>query len=294
MDIASILATGNSFTHLQAKHQDMHELLALNDHAWFGEVWPKVSELSYNDVFRVKDTLVYVESALDKPGDLIECGVGRGGTALMTALTMRKLGVKKKLFLCDSFQGLPEPDRRFDKGFYRGQYATPREWIERMIEENGLGDLCVIVPGLFSDTLPKLAAEQTFCFANIDCDIYPSAVDCIKYLYPKLVPGAAMQFDEYYNALGGVTQAVNELVSRTGEVIHLGPVSHGTLIKGQTAANAGVAVSQVKLGEHTVSISADRLVKDQMYNTFLSHLQAGLHDGMPAFDRFVALSRGEG
>lgn len=293
MDIATILATGNNFTHIQAKHQDLHEILTLNDHEWFGQLWPRVSELTYNDVFRVKDTLVHLERALDQPGDVIECGVGRGGTALLTALTIRKRGLSKKLYLCDSFEGLPAPDRRFDKGFYEGQYATPRDVIERMIAANDLGDTCIILPGLFSDTLPKLPAGQQFCFANIDCDIYPSAVDCIEHLYPRLVPGGAMQFDEYYNALGGVTEAVNELVARTGEIVHLGPISHGTIVRGETRETTKAPFEVVTMGSHAVAISAARLIADQMYGAFLAGLQAGLHEGLPAFDRFVALSRGD-
>lgn len=290
MDISDVLTAGCKFTHVLARHQDQTEILQLNDHALFGRLWPQVAERTYNDLFRVKDTLTYVELALGTPGDFIECGVGRGGTALLTALTLREHGVRdKKIFLCDSYAGLPAPDRRFDKGFHEGQYATPVEVIQRMIDEYDLGDVCVIKQGLFSETLGTFPPEQRFCFANIDCDIYPSAVDCIRHLHPRLSPGAPMQFDEYYNPLGGVNRAVNELVSRTHELVHLGPVSHGTIIRGMTEQNATVPFTRVKLGEHEVPLSTAHLNRDKLYNTFVTILQEELAAGLKAFEGFAKL-----
>ena len=51
-----------------------------------------------------------VQLVLDEhlPGDFVECGVWRGGGGFLMADLLRRAGVRdRKVWLCDSFQGMP-------------------------------------------------------------------------------------------------------------------------------------------------------------------------------------------
>jgi hypothetical protein len=62
-------------------------------------------------------------NAVNLPGDFAECGVWKGGTALMLARVLNGR-TDKTLYLFDSFEGLPEVDREKDSWFQKGQYST--------------------------------------------------------------------------------------------------------------------------------------------------------------------------
>src|SRR5687767_2846300 len=42
-------------------------------------------------------------------GDLAECGVWRGGSAMMMALALRRFGAERRIWLYDTFSGMTAP-----------------------------------------------------------------------------------------------------------------------------------------------------------------------------------------
>lgn len=48
--------------------------------------------------------------AHDIPGDIVECGVWKGGMMLLAALTLKLLGDEsRRIYLYDTFAGMPKP-----------------------------------------------------------------------------------------------------------------------------------------------------------------------------------------
>src|SRR3974377_874615 len=43
------------------------------------------------------------------PGDIVECGTAKGGRAALIALALQAMGERRKLWLFDTFEGLPAP-----------------------------------------------------------------------------------------------------------------------------------------------------------------------------------------
>jgi len=254
-------------------------------------LYSKVQPLTVNDIFRARSLLDYLELGLQHEGDLIECGVYRGGmSALMGLWLTERAETRRHIYLCDVFTGLPTPDRAVDRRYQPGFFAVPVEEVQSAITDFGLTDVCVLRPGLFAETLPAFAESHRFAFAHVDGDLYNSTTDCLKYLYPKLVEGAPVVFDDYYDQSGGVMRAVNEHATRTAEVLHLGPVGQATIIKGMTAQNADVTVFAAVLdcgsGKHSVTLSTDRLRRLTSYAAFLQEARLEFLNHLEELDRY--------
>jgi O-methyltransferase len=63
---------------------------------------------SMHRIDAVRQSVEYIE-ANKIPGDIVECGVWRGGSMMAAALTLNRLGAKRSLWLYDTFRGMPPP-----------------------------------------------------------------------------------------------------------------------------------------------------------------------------------------
>jgi hypothetical protein len=199
--------------------------------AHFTELWPKVGVLSLLDPFRADMLLSQLELSLHQPGDVAEFGVFRGGTAMLCALLMQRLGIKKKIHLFDSFQGLPEPNRKYDAGYTGGNMRSSESNLRTLITRLGVEEFCIIHPGWFEESVAQLETSQKFCFVHIDCDLYESAKIALHVAFPKLVAGGLIALDDYYDASGGVHRAVQELLVEYPADILIGPAPQAFLRK---------------------------------------------------------------
>jgi predicted O-methyltransferase YrrM len=206
----------------------------------FLELWPQVAGMTILHPLQALNIVERLDAVLQQPGDIIECGVFRGVTSILIAklLELRQSG--KKLFLFDSFQGLPEPDRQVDASqrFQKGAWAASRQEVEALLARHGVLQRCVIFEGWFSATLPRLDASQRFCFAYIDADLHASTVDCLQHLWKRMDPNAVAVFDDYHHPSGGVRKAVDDWVRASGELVHFGPASQCFVIRGSSAGDA--------------------------------------------------------
>ncbi len=90
------------------------------------------------------------------PGDVIECGAYKGGSATNLSLVCRIVG--RKLRIYDSFKGLPaaNPEDRQGVNYIEGEYCGTLDEVKRNITRFGAIECCEFVEGWFSDTLPHL------------------------------------------------------------------------------------------------------------------------------------------
>ncbi|MEO0486882.1 MAG: TylF/MycF/NovP-related O-methyltransferase [Pseudomonadota bacterium] len=159
----------------------------------------------------------------DVPGDFIETGVWRGGASiLMRGVSNLAGGADRKVYLADSFEGLPPPDlENFpqDEGdklyLFKEQLGISEEKVRKNFETyNLLDDNVVFVKGWFKDTLPTLEADQ-FAIVRLDGDMYESTIQAIEALYPKLSPGGYLIVDDY-GAIAQCRQAIGEYREKHG------------------------------------------------------------------------------
>jgi O-methyltransferase len=169
----------------------------------------------------------------DVPGDYVECGVWRGGSSMLAALQLQRLGdAERRLWLYDTFAGMPEPTARDTVERYSGQDARA-EWARQQAGEvnlwcygsldevranmlsTGLAERRLeLVPGKVEDTLPALAPPR-ISVLRLDTDWYESTRHELVHLFPRLSPGGVLIVDDY-GAWPGARQAVDEYFAEHG------------------------------------------------------------------------------
>ena len=157
--------------------------------------------------------LELAREALRLDGDFVEMGCYKGDTSLLLAEVLRNSGISKRLWIYDSFEGLPEKSASDESvlgvDFRGGElYVTKREVKERFLRA-GL-PVPVIKKGWFSDLTGEDMPEK-IAFAFLDGDFYESIRDSLKLVVPRMVDGGVLVVHDYTNlALPGVKKAVDE------------------------------------------------------------------------------------
>lgn len=151
------------------------------------------------------------KKCLEVNGDFVELGCYKGDTSLLLAEVLRNSG--KKLWIYDSFEGLPEKntedESELGKDFQKGVLGvTKREVKERFLRAGLL--VPVIKKAWFSDLIvDDLPGKISFAF--LDGDLYESIKDSLRLVENRMVPGGVIVVHDHNNpALPGVARAVDE------------------------------------------------------------------------------------
>ncbi|GIE46039.1 TylF/MycF/NovP-related O-methyltransferase [Actinoplanes lobatus] len=158
------------------------------------------------------------------PGDVVECGVWRGGSMLAIAKTLAETGdTDRHLHLYDTFEGMSEPtehDKRHDgrsaaemletsdKSSGVWAYASIEDVRATMRESVYPADRIHYYKGKVEDTIPGDAPER-ISILRLDTDWYESTRHELEHLWPRLVPGGVLLLDDY-GWWDGAKRAVDE------------------------------------------------------------------------------------
>lgn len=199
-----------------------------------GSTWPSYAHTMVS-VKRLDNIQYAVTTVLEEnvPGDMIETGVWRGGSCILMKAILRINGdTTRRVFVADSFAGLPKPDERkypSDKGDQHHIHdflAVSRVSVENNFRKYGLlDDRVVFLEGWFKDTLPS-APISNLAIMRLDGDMYESTMDALNNLYGRLSIGGFCIIDDY--ALPGCRKAVddfrakNQIASPMVEIDHSG------------------------------------------------------------------------
>lgn len=243
----------------------------------FDQLYAVAGRFTMLDRFRAGMLVRQLNRSLELPGDVIECGTGPGGVSLLMALLIRARGLNKRVWVFDSFEGLPPPDRNVDREYRAGACAYSLDRVSGLFREHGVHDMVELRKGWLAQTLPALSPSQRFCFAHVDVDLYGSVNDALRELYPRLAAGGAMVFDDYYDGSGGVFKGVNEAASRLGEVVHLGPTCQAFFSKGARPVCAWrIEAPDSRGAPLRVEASLDQLREFHSYIDLLAKIRDGL------------------
>ncbi len=161
------------------------------------------------------------------PGDLIECGVWRGGSTMLCALTLLQLhDTTRTIHLYDTFEGMTPPQAQ-DVDF-RGQSAddvlekldptgdqsgiAPLDEVRATMKQTGYPeDKLIYQKGRVEDTIPQ-SAPPTLALLRLDTDWYESTRHELQHLFPRLSPGGILILDDYGH-WQGARQATDEYMA---------------------------------------------------------------------------------
>ena len=163
------------------------------------------------------------------PGDILECGVWRGGSMQAVARTLRALDdTSRDLYLFDTFEGMPAPSERDVR---TSDERTAAELMSEEAQEDSLvwaiasledvqegmaqtgypSDRVHYVKGRVEETIPARAPAQ-ISILRLDTDWYESTKHELFHLYPRLVRHGVLIIDDYGHWQGART-AVDEYLA---------------------------------------------------------------------------------
>lgn len=158
-------------------------------------------------------------------GDFVECGVWRGGNAMIAADVFRRIAPRRKAYLFDTFAGMTEPtDVDVSRGGVnaKSEYAQHQrqdynEWCFASLEDvqesfraRGLLSQAVFVKGDVLQTLKNSEKlPEKISVLRLDTDWYESTKMELEVLYPRLQIGGVLIVDDY-GYWGGAKKAVDE------------------------------------------------------------------------------------
>lgn len=152
-------------------------------------------------------------------GDIVECGVYRGGSAAVLGAAMLELGDERarKLWLFDSFAGMPpagEQDGEFSHTL-EGTYVGSELKTRRLLERAGVpAPRFQIVTGFYADTFPTVKTPRT-ALLHVDCDFYEPVKLTLEKFYPRLSPGGFVVLNDY-GIYKGARTATDEFFDANG------------------------------------------------------------------------------
>lgn len=160
-------------------------------------------------------------------GDFVECGVWKGGSAMLIAKMLSKYNENdRKIFLYDTFEGMSAPTE-MDKDILGGQadirmqnslksdqnsiwcYSSIDE-VKRNLLKTGFSiDNIIMIKGKVEDTLPGSILPDSIALLRLDTDFYESTLHELNHLYPLLIIDGVLIIDDYGH-WQGCKQAVDE------------------------------------------------------------------------------------
>ncbi len=164
--------------------------------------------------------------ANDIPGDIVECGVWKGGACLLASeiLSETEKDSSRRIWLYDTFSGMPEPgeeDRIASSGQSlserdpEGWWAAGMDEVKTTLNGSSLGtDRFVFVPGRVENTLERTVPDA-ISVLRLDTDWYESTRRELETLYPRLSPGGVLIIDDYGH-FTGARKAVDEYFEKLG------------------------------------------------------------------------------
>lgn len=163
-------------------------------------------------------------------GDIVECGVWKGGSMLAVARTLCQLGDRSRhLYLFDTFEGMTEPTAKdvdftgysastlLDKSNKEDETSiwcyAPIEAVTRILQSVGYEHEKIhFVKGRVEETIPE-QAPQSIAILRLDTDWYESTYHELIHLFPRLSPGGVIIIDDY-GYWQGARQATDEYINQ--------------------------------------------------------------------------------
>lgn len=183
----------------------------------FERLWEKVAPYTMTSRERGYGLWQAVNNVIDNntPGSFVECGVWRGGSAMLIALTLLQRGAGwRNIYLFDTFSGMTEAGEH-DSDLH-GHHADELmaglkgERVAELVKASaGLEGVRAAMAStgydmrrirfIEGDVRQTLKNTQTMWIAllRLDTDFYDSTLEELRVLYPRVAQGGVMIIDDF-------------------------------------------------------------------------------------------------
>lgn len=182
----------------------------------FLELYEKCKPFTMTSIERMYALHAAIKNILENniPGDFVECGVWKGGSSMMIALTLLQKKINnRKIFMYDTFEGMSAPSE--NDVAYNGESAVSllssqkkekqdSVWCFSPLDEvkNNLTstsypvELLYFIKGKVEDTLP-VSQPGSIALLRLDTDWYESTKTEMHILFPLLVKNGILIIDDF-------------------------------------------------------------------------------------------------
>jgi O-methyltransferase len=178
-------------------------------------------------IFMLCEAVKYIVNN-DIPGDIVECGVWKGGSMMVVAKTLLSMNNQdKNLYLFDTFDGMTEPGEQdvnfqgidasklLDESLKDDEKSVwcnaPVDEVRQAMNDTGYDSHKIhLLEGRVEDTIPEKAPEE-IALLRLDTDWYESTRHELIHLFPRLASGGVIIIDDYGH-WQGARQAVDEYI----------------------------------------------------------------------------------
>jgi hypothetical protein len=145
-------------------------------------------------------------------GDIVECGVWKGGSSMMAALTLAGLkDTQRKIYLYDTYEGMSAPtekDVSYRNEAMKEQWEhikkedkvfaySPLEEVRKNLTATGYPpENLLFIKGKVEDTIPGQVPNQ-IALLRLDTDWYESTYHELKHLFPLVTRYGIVIIDDY-------------------------------------------------------------------------------------------------
>lgn len=197
----------------------------------FVKIYKEINKFTLVDKYRCHELWCLVSQCSKLNGDILEVGVWRGGTSGLICKKVQLKNLNKTVFLADTFTGAVKVSKK--DHYYKGEEHndTSIETVQKLLSTLKVNNF-KILKGIFPEETAKYIEGKQFCFCHIDVDTYRSAKDVFNWVWPRLVSGGIIIFDDYGSkSCNGITEFVNERSEEKDRLMIHNLNGHAILIK---------------------------------------------------------------
>jgi O-methyltransferase len=203
---------------LRAIHDLNPSYFSMNPQRYTGsECWPLEADtmVGVHRMVNVYESLKEV-TMKNIPGDFVETGVWKGGACILANAVIHEFNeqTNRKVYVFDSFEGLPAPYMEEDAGDNHHTIACLAinlESVKNNFSKYGLlTDNVEFRKGFFSETMKHVSDIEKIAVLRLDGDMYSSTIEVLEALYDKVQEGGIIIVDDW--TLPGAKNAVHDFL----------------------------------------------------------------------------------
>ncbi|HUA13561.1 MAG TPA: TylF/MycF/NovP-related O-methyltransferase [Candidatus Sulfotelmatobacter sp.] len=178
------------------------------DEKEFSRIYKSIRRHTLVDRNRCYALYLLAQQTKKIPGNILEVGTWRGGTAGIFTKTVPD----KTVYLADTFEGVVKSSSW--EHYVDGAHSdASEEGVKELLDKKLKVSNYKILKGVFPEDTGHFIDDQKFSLVYLDLDVYKSTKDAFEYVWDKVSKYGIVVFDDYgmLSACPGIAKFINEI-----------------------------------------------------------------------------------